>query len=107
MPRKRNRRTPTMLLLEVRDPEQRDVIQIMLEAYRRTGSESSAAQIMGITQQAFNNWKYRLGLEKQIDQISFNLKYGMSMTDDETIADTDSDNNHDDNGVGGRVSDAP
>ena len=76
MSRKRYRKTPTMLLLEVKDPEQRDITQIMLDAYRKTGSEARAAQMLDITQQAFNDWKYRLHLEKQIDEIAFNLKYG-------------------------------
>ena len=72
-----------MLLLEARDPEKRDVIQIMLDAYRQTGSEARAAPVMDITQQAFNGWKYRLGLEKQIDEIAFHQKYGTEVTDDE------------------------
>ena len=94
MARRRYRKTPTMLLLEARDTEQRDVAQIMLDAYQQTGSDASAAQSIGITQQAFNIWKYRLGLEKRIDEIAFSLKYGTSVADN-----NDSD--------AGRTSNAP
>ena len=92
MSRKRYRKTPTMLLIEVKDPEQRDIAQIMLDAYRKTGSEARAAQMMEITQQAFNDWKYRLRLEKQIDEIAFNLKYGVSVTGHEKESTGNDDN---------------
>ncbi len=72
-----------MMVLELTDPEKRDIKQIMLDAYRATGSEASAAQSMGITQQAYNDWKYRLKLEKKIDEIAFSLKHGVSIVEDE------------------------
>ena len=91
MPRRRYHKTPMMQLLESKDPEKRDVSQIMLDAYRDTGSEAKAAQSMGVTQQAFNDWKYRLGLEKQVDKIAFHLKYGTSVTDKEVLDTGESD----------------
>jgi len=84
MSQRRNLKTPTMLLLEARDPQQRSVSQIMLDAYRETGSEANAAMLMGITQQAYNTWKYRLNIARQIDQIAFNLKYTSSAIDQKT-----------------------
>jgi hypothetical protein len=83
MTRKRYDKTPTMQLLESKDPKKRNVSQIMLDAYRETGSEKNAAQIMEITQQSFNDWKYRLGIEKEISKISFSLKYGAEITDED------------------------
>jgi hypothetical protein len=100
MPQKRYNKTPTMQLLESKDPEKRNVSQIMLDAYRDTGSEANAAKSMGITQQAFNDWKYRLGLKKQINEIAFGLKYGVSVADDEGKS-TDNDTK----GQDGRVAD--
>lgn len=80
MARKRKNKTSMMLVLELKDPKKRNIKQIMLDSYRTTGSEAKAAQMMEITQQAFNDWKYRLRLEKQIDEIGFNLKYGTDVT---------------------------
>jgi hypothetical protein len=84
MHRRSNRKTPTMRLLEVIDPEERKINEIMLDAYRKTGSEAKAAHLLDITQQAFNGWKYRLGIEKQVDEIAFHLKYGTSVTGEDS-----------------------
>ena len=86
MSRKRQNKTSMMQLIEVKDPEQRDITQIMLDAYRKTGSEAKVAQNMGITQQAYNDWKYRLKLEKRVDEIAFSLKYGTNVTSNENGA---------------------
>jgi|APSaa5957512622_1039677.scaffolds.fasta_scaffold235117_1 hypothetical protein len=81
MSRKRHRKTAKMQLLEAKDDKERDIKQIMLDAYRKTGSEAKAAHLLDITQQAYNGWKYRLKLEKQVDEIAFHLKYGTEVTD--------------------------
>ncbi|MBZ0280752.1 MAG: hypothetical protein K8L97_08415 [Anaerolineae bacterium] len=40
--------------------------QIMIDAYREHGTERAAAAALGITQQSFNAWKFRLGLEDKL-----------------------------------------
>jgi hypothetical protein len=91
MNRRSNRKTPTMRLLEVIDPEERKINEIMLDAYRKTGSEAKAAHLLDITQQAFNDWKYRLGIERQVDEIAFHLKYGTDVTDSDDNSNDRSD----------------
>jgi hypothetical protein len=47
----------------------KNVEQLMLEAFQQHGTEKAASQAIGITQQTFNVWKYRLGLADEIDNI--------------------------------------
>jgi hypothetical protein len=54
-----------MQLLENRYPGQ-TIDTLIVKAFREHGSERAAAEALGITAQAFNTWKYRLGLEKAI-----------------------------------------
>lgn len=62
---RRRRKTYLMQLIE-RDHPGQSIREIMIAAYRRHGSERAAAQALGITQQAFNSWKFRLGLEDEL-----------------------------------------
>lgn len=55
-------KTPTMLLIEARDKESRDIRKIMIDAYREHGNYRAAAASMGITHAAFAAWVYRLNV---------------------------------------------
>jgi len=66
---KRLNKTYLMQLLENRYPGQ-TIDALMLKAFREHGSERAAAEALGITAQAFNTWKYRLGLESTISHIA-------------------------------------
>ena len=59
---KRKRKTFMMSLVEYQHGGQ-PIEDILIEAFRRYDTEREAAQTLGITQQTFNQWKYRLGLE--------------------------------------------
>lgn len=65
--KKRPFKTLMMLLIE-RD-QGKSIEQLMLEAFRQHGTERGAADAIGITQQSFNVWKYRLGLADEIEAI--------------------------------------
>ena len=65
---KRHNKTVTMRLIELQHGR-RSIEQIMIEAYRQQGSEQDAALALGISQQAFNSWKYRLGLAETFREI--------------------------------------
>lgn len=65
MPRPRPK-TPLMRLIE-RDHPGQTIEQIMLEAYRRCGTERAAADRLGVTQQTFNAWKFRLAIDGQFN----------------------------------------
>ncbi len=65
--KKRPLKTFLMQLIE-RDHGKK-VEQIMLEAFQQHGTERGASHAIGITQQTFNVWKYRLGLSDEIDSI--------------------------------------
>ena len=73
MPKHRYLKTPTMRFLEAVDPQKRSIQQIMLDAFRQTGTELAAAKLMGVTQQSYNSWKYRLNLAEAIFRISRGL----------------------------------
>ena len=62
---KRLSKTYLMQLLENRYPGQ-TIDTLMVKAFREHGSERAAAEALGITAQAFNTWKYRLGLQDKI-----------------------------------------
>lgn len=62
---KRLNKTYLMQLLENRYPGQ-TIDTLMVKAFREHGSERAAVEALGITAQAFNTWKYRLGLEKKM-----------------------------------------
>jgi hypothetical protein len=62
---KRREKTFLMLLIE-RDYPGKSIQQIMLDAYRQHGTERAAARSLGITQQSFNAWKFRLRLEDEL-----------------------------------------
>lgn len=65
--KKRPLKTFLMQLIE-RD-HAKTVEQLMLEAFQQYGTERGASNAIGITQQTFNVWKYRLGLANEIDNI--------------------------------------
>lgn len=65
MPRHRPK-TSLMRLIE-RDYPGLTIEQIMLEAYRQGGTERAAADRIGITQQIFNAWKFRLAIDGQFN----------------------------------------
>ena len=73
MSKRRHLKTPMMRFLEAVDPQQRSIQQIMLDAFRHTGTELAAARLMGVTQQSYNSWKYRLNLAEAIFRISRGL----------------------------------
>ena len=70
MPKQRRLKTATMLLLEATDPQKRPIEQIMLDTFRETGTEFAAATSMGVTQQTYNVWKYRLDLDEAVFRIA-------------------------------------
>ena len=59
----------TLLMQLIERDHGKAVEQLMLEAFRQYGTEKGASHSMGITQQTFNVWKYRLGLADEIDSI--------------------------------------
>jgi len=59
----------TLLMQLIERDHGKAVEQLMLEAFRQYGTEKGASQAIGITQQTFNVWKYRLGLVDEIDNI--------------------------------------
>lgn len=65
---RRKIKTFMMLLIE-RDHPRMTIEQIMLRAFQECGTERAAAESIGITQQSFSAWKYRLGLDREIEQI--------------------------------------
>ena len=62
---KRKRKTFMMSLVEYQH-DGKPIEDILVDAFRCHGTEREAAQALGITQQTFNQWKYRLGLEDAI-----------------------------------------
>jgi hypothetical protein len=73
MAKRRHLKTPTMRFLEATDPQKRPIQQILLDAFRETGTELAAAKLVGITQQSYNAWKYRLNLAESVFRISRGL----------------------------------
>ena len=69
MPRKRLLKTWLMQLIENRNGG-RAIEQLMVERFRHYGNERGAAGSLGITQQAFNEWKYRLAIDEEIACIA-------------------------------------
>ena len=69
---RRKVKTLMMLLIE-RDHPGISIQQLMLDAFRQHGTERAAAQALGITQQSYNVWKYRLGLADEIETIRQSL----------------------------------
>ena len=59
----------TLLMQLIERDHGKAVEQIMLQAFQQHGTEKEAANAIGITQQPFNAWKYRLGLDDEIDHI--------------------------------------
>ena len=49
----------------------KSIEQILLDSYQHHGSERQAAKALGITQQVFNSWKFRLGITTQIKALKF------------------------------------
>jgi hypothetical protein len=62
---RRKAKTFLMQLIE-RDYPGKSIEDILLDAYNEHGTERAAAQALGITQQSFNAWKFRLGLENRM-----------------------------------------
>jgi hypothetical protein len=71
MTRKRQLKTFLMSLIETRHAGQ-TIEMLMVDAFRQHGTEQAASQALGITQQTFNAWKYRLNLEETISNIGIN-----------------------------------
>jgi hypothetical protein len=57
-----------MRLVE-RDHQNVPMEELMIQAFSKHGTERAAAQSLGITQQSFNAWKYRLELDDDIERI--------------------------------------
>ncbi len=66
---RRKAKTLLMQLLEIRFGG-REVETLMVEAFQQHGTEHAAAVQLGITQQTFNAWKYRLGIAEQIAALT-------------------------------------
>jgi hypothetical protein len=66
---RRQPKTLLMQLLEERHPGQ-TIETLMLNAFREHRNERAAAETLGITQQTFNLWKFRLGLDQQMETIA-------------------------------------
>ena len=66
---KRKRKTFMMTLIEYQH-NGKSIEDILTETFQNCGTEREAAQVIGITQQTFNQWKYRLGLEEIIQRRS-------------------------------------
>jgi len=77
----RRKKTTHMLLIEAQN--NRDIQEIMLSEFRRFGTEKAAADMLNITQQTFNQWKFRLGIEEDIEQIRRECRGGQSSTPDD------------------------
>jgi hypothetical protein len=60
------RREKTYLMQLIEHNHGRSIRDIMIDAYIEHGSERAAAKAIGVTQQSFNSWKFRLGIEDQI-----------------------------------------
>lgn len=74
---KRLNKTYFMQLLENRHPGY-TIETLLLKAFHDYGSEKDAADALGITQQTFSSWKYRLNLETKISEISKTKKRELS-----------------------------
>ena len=59
----------TLLMQLIERDHGKNVEQLMIEAFQQHGTERGASNAIGITQQTFNVWKYRLGLTDEIDNI--------------------------------------
>lgn len=77
----RRKKTTHMLLIEAQN--NRDIQEIMLSEFERFGTEKAAADMLNITQQTFNQWKFRLGIEEEIEQIRQERRGGQAPTSDE------------------------
>lgn len=62
-------KTSDMLLMELRDPDGRDIVGIIRDAYAAGKSGRRAAQIMGIDPVTLYNWMRRLGLEVRSELV--------------------------------------
>ena len=92
MSKRRHLKTPMMRFLEAVDPQQRSIQQIMLDAFRHTGTELAAARLMGVTQQSYNSWKYRLNLAEaayniHLEKIAAVFERFKHLTEDDAIPD--------------------
>ena len=59
----------TLLMQLIERDHGKAIEQLMIETFQQHGTEKGASHSMGITQQTFNVWKYRLGLADEIDSI--------------------------------------
>lgn len=62
---RRREKTYLMQLIE-RDHPGQSISDIMINAYVKHGTEKAAAEALGVTQQSFNSWKFRLGIEQDM-----------------------------------------
>ena len=60
--RKRRRKTSLMEVVEFKH-NGKPIEDVMVAAFKQHGTEREAAQTLGITQQTFTQWKYRLSLD--------------------------------------------
>jgi hypothetical protein len=65
----KRRQTKTLMMMLIERDQGKSIEQLMVEAFRQHGTERGAADAIGITQQSFNVWKYRLGLADDIEAI--------------------------------------
>ncbi len=63
------RQVKTLMMMLIEREQGKSIEQLMLESFRQHGTERGAADAMGITQQSFNVWKYRLNLADEIEAI--------------------------------------
>lgn len=60
---RRQKKTFLMQLIE-RDHPGKSIEELMIDTYAKHGTERAAAQALGVTQQSFNTWKFRLDVEQ-------------------------------------------
>ena len=80
--RKRKLKTTLMEVVEFKH-DGKPIEELMVAAFKQHSTEREAAQMIGVTQQTFTQWKYRLGLDHII--------YRGATDDDENDTDDQSD----------------
>jgi transcriptional regulator with PAS, ATPase and Fis domain len=57
-------KTPTMELIEMRDPEGRSIARIITDAYNQTADPRLAAKQVGVSVATLYQWMRELGIER-------------------------------------------
>jgi hypothetical protein len=67
-----SRRQPKTLLMQLIEERHsgQTIETLMLNAFLEHRNERAAAETLGITQQTFNLWKFRLSLDQQMETIA-------------------------------------